>query len=321
MIFLYSSDINYVDISKISIASLFEANSGEKIKIYYIDDRIGEDNKKWLTNLAERNNAEIIFIDAGIIDTSFITKDTYSAAGYYRILISDIIPEDKVIYIDCDTIILNSFHDLWKTDISDYLIAGVKDTVQSFVATSVGLENNSQYINAGILYLNLKKWREENVNAQVRNAFAAFNGKVPHHDQGVINYIAKGRMMYLPVKYNLMSQFLYFKRNELISLYKLKDFYTEEEIIEAKNNPVVVHLISKFYGRPWYLHSGHPYTPLFDEIANKYGIKLNKQDKPLDTHIQIRKKLYEHTPFCVYLLLERLLDFKRWLKFRKLYKA
>lgn len=319
MNFLYSSDIGYVDLSKISIASLLEANKGETVKIYYVEDHIGEDNKKWLTDLVHRFHGEIYYINACEIDTSFVQKTSFSTAGYYRLLVSNIIPEDKIIYLDCDTIVLGSFRELWSVDISEYLVGGVKDTVQNHVAASVGMKDNSFYINSGMMYMNLKKWRNEDVDQQVREVFARYDGKVPHHDQGVINCVANGRILYLPVQYNLMSQYLYFTRKQLMKLFRIRQFYSDNEIQEAKAQPVVIHFLNKFYGRPWHSGSEHPYAGVFDDYIDKYNISLEKQDKPTDRGIAIRKYIYEHFPFALYLFFEYLLDIKRRIVFRQDY--
>lgn len=319
MNFLYASDLGYVNLSKISIASLLEANKGEQVKIYYVEDHIGDENKKWLEDLVSRFHAEIYFINASEIDTSFIQKTPYSTAGYYRLLVSNIIPEDKIIYLDCDTIVLGSFRELWNLDISEYLVGGVKDTVQNYVATSVGMRNNSLYINAGMMYMNLDKWRKEGVDQQIREAFAHYNGKVPHHDQGIINCVANDRILYLPVKYNLMSQYLYFKPQQLRKLFQLDEFYSDQDIAIGKEQPVVVHFLNKFYGRPWNTGSQHPYTGAFDTYIVRYGINLKKNDQPIHRGIAVRKYICEHFPFGLYLLFEFLLDVKRRIAFRREY--
>ena len=70
---------------------------------------------------------------------------------------------DKIIYLDCDSIIADSLEDLDNIDISDYYIAGVQDTVTNFFKTSIGLNKDDRYINAGMLVINLKKWREDKI--------------------------------------------------------------------------------------------------------------------------------------------------------------
>ena len=159
---LYSSDDNYAKISMVSLASMLENNKEmKKIKIYYIDDNISIENKKKIIEIVNLFKREIEFISSDILDTSFIMKTNFSKAGYYRLLISNIILEDKILYIDCDTLILNSLEKLWNINMKNIPIAGVVDTVQNYVATSVGMKNNSSYINSGVMLINLDYWRKK----------------------------------------------------------------------------------------------------------------------------------------------------------------
>ena len=172
MVFLYSSDRNYAKLSMVSIASLLENNQdAENIKIYYINNNIGVDYEEKLNNLVKSFGREIAYIDANKIDTSFIAKTWFSVSGYYRILVTEMIPESKIIYLDCDTVVNGSFKELWNLELDNYLFGGVKDTVQDYVATSVGQANNSFYINSGFLYMNLAKLRNIGFNKRVRDYF------------------------------------------------------------------------------------------------------------------------------------------------------
>lgn len=298
-----------------------ESNSNEEIKIYYVENQIGDDNKAILQNLVNRYGADIFFISADNIDTSFIKKTWFSEAGYYRLLVSKLIPEDKIIYLDCDTLVLGSFSELWKMDLDNFLIGGVVDTVQNYIATTIGMKSNSCYLNSGMLYMNLKRWREEDVDNQVRMMFEKYNGNVPHHDQGVINCIANGKILYLSPRYNLMSQYLYFNRNQLVSLYGFSEFYSEKEIEFAKKYPIVIHFLNKFYGRPWLLGSAHPHAKEFDKCAKRNGITISKGNKDNNKGIALRKYIYEHFPFIMYRWLEKILDVKRRIIFFKNYRV
>ena len=273
MVFLYSSDRNYAPLSIISIYSLLTSNQdADEIKIYYIDNHIGNDYKEKLNSLISSYNRKIVYIDASLIDTSFITKTSFSISGYYRILITNMISEKKIIYLDCDTIIVGSFKKLWSLDLESYTVAGVKDTVQNYVATSIGMASNSFYLNSGFLYLNLEKCRADNFDFKVREYFKKFDGLIPHHDQGIINALANNSILYLTPEYNFQSQYFYFHVDELKQLFKIDDFYSKVDIENAAQSIVVIHFLNKFYGRPWEKNCTHPYLKLFDKIATEAGI-------------------------------------------------
>ena len=189
---LYSSDENYAKYAMVSIASLLENNCDtDEIIIYFIADSLNIETMNKLNEIVNFFHRKIIFIDASDIDISFIRKTDFSPAGYYRLLVSELLAVDKVLYIDSDTIIRKCLEELWTIDIKNYLVAGVKDTLEDFMAEGVGLDDNSSYINSGVMLLNFEMMRKINFNKRVAECFNRFDGYVPHHDQGVINCLAK----------------------------------------------------------------------------------------------------------------------------------
>lgn len=306
----------------VSISSLLENNGdADIIRIYYINNDIGTDYEEKLSQLVHSFNREIMYIDAKKIDTSFITKSWFSVSGYYRILITKIINESKIIYLDCDTVVNGSFVDLWNTSLDGYLFGGVKDTVQNYVATSVGQPNNSFYINSGFLYINLEECRKIDFESKVKDLFAKYGGLIPHYDQGVINALGFGKIMYLSPKYNLTSQYLSYSLQQLRSLFSIKDLYCEDEIKKAVSSPIVIHYLNYFYKRPWEYGCTHPYLYLFEKYNRKYdiGIVLKNNNNSIGT--QFRKVIYRYLPFSIHCLIEKMLDKDRKARFDKTFKT
>lgn len=321
MVFLYSSDRNYAKLSMVSIASLLENNQdAEYLKIYYINNNIGADNEERLNNLVAIFGREIVYIDATKIDTSFIAKTWFSVSGYYRILVTEMIPESKIIYLDCDTVVIGSFKELWNLELNKYLFGGVKDTVQDYVATSVGQANNSFYINSGFLYMNLTELRNIEFNNRVKDYFCQHKGLIPHYDQGVINALGYGKILYLSPRYNFTSQFFTYNVKQLKSLFSISDFYSQQEMNEAKNDIVVIHYLNYFYGRPWKTNCQHPMLKYFDNYAKKYKIDIDKVPEPMAKEKLLRSYIQKYLPFAIHMMVERFLDKKREFFFWKEFK-
>ena len=308
----------------ISICSLLENNKDvDEIKIYLICNSISDATQNQIRQIIEEFKREIVFINKDKIDTSFIKQSDYSYSGYYRLFASEIIKEDKILYLDCDTIVLDSLKSLWEINLDGYILAGVRDTVEDFNASSVGVRDNSKYVNAGVMLFNLKEMREINFTKQVIDCFQLYRGYVPHHDQGVINYVAKDRILYLPIKYNLMSQYLLFNEKQLKRMFNIKTLYSDDEVNLAKTNPVIVHFLNKFYGRPWEEGCENPFKDRFIAYSEKYGINLKlvqRKSNAKNKKIEVRKNIYKHCPFGVFLIIEKILYYHRRRAFRKIYK-
>ena len=304
---IYSSDENYAKICIASIISLLKKNKEEKdLKIYIIDNNIKEETKKEIINIMEKYHRECFFISCNEICKDLQKNNDFPVSSYARLFIQDNIKEDKIIYIDCDTAIRKNLNSLWKEDLGDNLIAGVEDPLPSYLKEAIQMKKDDRYINAGILVINLKKWREIDFKKKVLQYIKEHRNNVIHHDQGIINGLCKGKILYLHPKYNLMPEMIIMNEKQLKKLYKINNFYTERQLEEARKDPYIVHYISKFYNRPWFKECTHPYK----EDFQKY-FKGELKSNPLSNKVKIRKFIFEHFPFYVYCKVENLLDAKR----------
>lgn len=302
---VYSSDDNYCIYMGVSIISLLENNKNfDSINIYIIDNNIDDLNKIKLKRLIEYYKRNIIFIDfekyKKYLNLNMQWK--ISISSYARLFLASMIPSSvkKVLYFDCDTLIVDNLYELWNQDINDFYIGGVCDTVPSYTKQAIGLNDTDFYINAGMLLINLKKWREDNLEKKLLNFIDAHNGNVTHHDQGVINGVIKNKKI-LPLKYNLMTSYLMMSREDIIKFYKVEDsFYSQEQIDEAIKNPVYIHYTPGFTTRPWVKGCKHPYVDLYW----KY-LKLTPWEdfKPIKNnekfHVKMVNWIYLNLPFNV----------------------
>ena len=100
---------------------------------------------------------------------------------------------DKVLYLDVDTIIVQNIDELWDIDLSDYYLAAVPEPLKTKVY--------GQYVNAGVMMLNLKKLREDGTAQKIIDLMYA--QKMDFPDQDAINKICKWRMYELHTDYNV----------------------------------------------------------------------------------------------------------------------
>ena len=97
-----------------------------------------------------------------------------------------------------------------------------------------------QYVNAGMLVMNLKQIRKDNMTLK----FLELSKKnYTSQDQDVLNVACYGKIITLPPKFNAMI----YRLKENSSL--LRDLYKEEDIIEANNSPYIIHYAGK--EKPW----------------------------------------------------------------------
>ena len=168
--------------------------------------------------------------------------------------------------------------------------------------------------------MNLAKLRNIGFNKRVRDYFCKYNGLIPHYDQGVVNALGYGNILYLSPRYNFTSQFFTYNVKQLKSLFSISDFYSQQEMNEAKNDIVVIHYLNYFYGRPWKTNCQHPMLKYFDDYAKKYKIDIDKVPEPMAKEKLLRSYIQKYLPFVVHMMIERLLDKKREYFFWKTFK-
>lgn len=313
MVVLYSTDENYSKICYSSLHSLLENNKDvDNIDIYIIDNNLGNLAKKNFERIASKYNRNIKFISCEKVCNKLIKNNDYPISSYARLFIQNEIDSDKVIYIDCDTIVNKNIEGLWNIKLGSNLIGGVIDPLPGYLKTVINLKKDDYYINAGVLLINLKLWRKEDFAKKVIDFIGENNFNVVHHDQGIINYLCKNKIKIISPCYNLMPELIYMNSNKIKKLYRMNDFYDEGELTKARKSPYIIHYISKFYNRPWYRECTHPYKDIFIKYYEGAGGALDK--KPLSNGNRIRKVLYEKFPFGVFLLVERILDIRRQYK-------
>ena len=311
----YSTDNNYVKYLGISMISLLENNRNLEINIYIIDNGINDKNKELLNNIAKNYNAKITYLDFKALTKNLKTDNTYPVSSYGRIFLS-VLNLDKIIYLDCDSIIADSLEDLDNIDISDYYIAGVQDTVTNFFKTSIGLNKDDRYINAGMLVINLKKWREDKIEEKCLQYIDKCKGSVPHHDQGTINAICSSKMLILHPKYNLMTP-MFYKAEQNKKLYDMKEYYEQKELDEAIQNPVFIHYTNGFFNRPWNADCTHPLKNIFLKYMNMSPWKGQIEENKLNKNAQIMKKLHKILPFNIYCIFSKIIMKRKERKWKK----
>jgi lipopolysaccharide biosynthesis glycosyltransferase len=290
----FSSDNNYVAHLGVAIISLLENNRKLNIiNIHVLDNNISFENKERLKEIVS-NKASIYFYELsellGKLDKQYNIPKTISISAYARLFLSDILDENisKILYVDCDALFMDSLEKLWSIDISQNSVAGVLDHVGIQNKLKIGLKKDDYYINSGFLLINLEKWRKTNALKQMLYFIESKNGNVIHHDQGVINACFEDDILILPPHYNVMTSFFDFRDVESIKhYYGITNYYSQNDINEAKKNPVFVHFTPSFSKRPWVVGCKHPLKGIYKEYLLKTPFKNNGLQKD-DRSFKIR---------------------------------
>ena len=179
-------------------------------------------------------------------------KPKLTVASFYRMISGNLIKKiDKVIYRDGDTIIYSDLNDMFNLNIRNLYFKGIREIVIDNY--EVGM-NKSKYICAGVMLMNLKLIRNEDAFSKFKNYYYKYYNKGRYYgDQHIINDLFRDKIGYLPPKFGM-----WFIDSKDIENYKKLNpiIYSEKELLESINNPVIRHIWGKtkegfLYDKPW----------------------------------------------------------------------
>ena len=276
-VFYFSSDL-YASVAAVSMISLLENNkSFEAIHFFVADDGIKDETKKKLVSMVSEYGADITFIplpDPSIL-LNYPFKNRYQIGhSYPRMCLTKLLPNniDRVLVLDSDTLILGDLGELWNIDMKDNILAGVVDCMNlKAYGKQFKLTDGQLYCNAGVFLVDMRKWREQNIEAVITQAIKKKNGNVFFFEQTLMNYSCRGKILKLHPKYNAYTLLYAFKYENLLLWRKPTVFYDKKMVREAIHNPIIIHFTRNFYmkSHPWKEGSEHPLTNVYRSYMKK----------------------------------------------------
>ncbi|WP_293727937.1 glycosyltransferase family 8 protein [uncultured Phascolarctobacterium sp.] len=208
-----ATDKNYAQHATVAMTSvLCNTARPEAVHFFVIDDGIDEANKAKMRQSVAQFSAQIDFVcaDTQAFSNVFVSGNLTRAA-YLRLDIPNIVPEaiKKVIYLDCDLLVLADIAELWRFDMQSKPLAAAEDFgilsskgKCAEKAKNLGWQPQYSYFNSGVLLMDLQQWRQENISAKLVQLIA--EKKFRHHDQDALNYLFMNRWAALPLRWNVI---------------------------------------------------------------------------------------------------------------------
>lgn len=273
----------------VSIASL-RCNTQEfkHVHIYVIDSGINERNKTRIESIVNKVESFSITWLKSIDITKELSLDVSidrgSVAQYARLFISRLVPAsvERILYLDCDVLIVRPIMDLWKMGLDNNIIGGLLDAFGEKYRRNLGLKQNSAMFNSGVMLIDVNQWRSKNIEKKLLRFIVSHHGVVQQGDQGVLNAVLSNSLKAMDPRYNAVTIMFDFTYLELLTYRKPVNYYSEDEIEKAVKAPVIIHFTSSFLSnRPWEIGCNHPYVDVWLSYRNMTPWKNNtlRKDK------------------------------------------
>ena len=160
---VYACDDNYVKLTAVSAVSLLKHNTGAEIIL--VGCRLKADAIETIKSRVEKFGGTFRYVDVStkIDKLQAMGACSYvSYAVYSRIFIGELLPDlhGKVLYLDCDTLIVDSIAEIFDTDLHGNPLALAPDAAHPAYKRVISLPENKPYFNTGVTLIDLDEWRK-----------------------------------------------------------------------------------------------------------------------------------------------------------------
>lgn len=227
------------------------ANRGEgELRIHYLHGpSFPERSAELIRGMVEAREASISFLSipdervAGLPEMDFVTS-----AMWYRIFLPELLGGvDRVLYLDVDTIAVDSIEPLWRIDLAGSHVAAVTNVfyMRSHAerATQLGIEP-ADYFNSGVVLMNLDLMRRDDSSTALLDYATDHASELAWPDQDALNVVlGKGRIRLHP-RWNCMNSVLQFPwAGEVLGAGAVE---------EARARPAIRHFEGPTINKPWH---------------------------------------------------------------------
>ena len=287
----YACDDNYAALTAISAVSLLKHNPCAEIIL--VGCRLKPESIEIVQSRVARFNGSFRYVDVSkkIDELQSRGISSYvSYAVYSRIFIGELLPDisGKVLYLDCDTLIVDSIAEIFNIDLKGNPIALAPDAIHPAYKRVISLSDDKPYYNTGVALIDLDQWRGRRCTERLMDEIRSPHGKNPLGDQDIIVRVLNDEITELDRRWNFLSQYILFGRKE---------------------KPAIYHFSGNTLGRPWFTSSKHPLREKYRLAAAEADLpQIAEQTKKLPIEYKIQHWLYKLLPKALFMPISSLMQ-------------
>jgi lipopolysaccharide biosynthesis glycosyltransferase len=173
----------------------------------------------------------------------------FTGAMWFRIFLPELLPDvDRILYLDVDTVAVDSLKPLAEIALDGYFLAAVTNVFQRehlHRPASLGLSGPESYFNSGVLLMNLDEMRDHGCTSALAEFAASRGPQLEWPDQDALNVVLGERRLPLHPRWNFMNSMRFPWSAEVFS---------EGQLEEARRRPAIRHFEGPGDNKPWHLY-------------------------------------------------------------------
>lgn len=209
----FSVDDRYIPYLDVAVSSLIaNASKVYTYRIVVLNTGLTEENVAKVKQ-NERPGFTIDFVDISQrvehIRSYFRNVYHFSIVTYYRLFIASLFPQyDKIVYLDCDLVVLGDISKLYHIELGENILGAVSDQYvrhteefRLYAEKAIGV-NPDTYFNAGVLVISLDRFRKNDIEKQFIRLITEHDFDLLDPDQAYLNHLCFGKTLLLPNGWN-----------------------------------------------------------------------------------------------------------------------
>lgn len=283
-------DDNFYDPFCALLQSIIEHHNPGEVHVHAISP-INQEKKNRILNYARKHlNMDFHEINETPL-TEFITWGRWTTSVYYRVFFPSILKDtaERLIYLDCDTIVVNNLNPLFNIDLQSNIVGAVYDNYVK-EQKEIGIEEGN-YFNSGVILIDVKKWNEQGISEKTADYLIKYPEKIKFVDQCALNAVLRGHWLALSSEYN----FLYSYLPENFPSKKLKQFIKDKVVIhftlQRPWNLTCRNIMRRYYKKYLYrspIRSGKAFYQDFSQKNSLIFLKIRLLEFYFNSSVLIR---------------------------------
>ena len=262
----------YAEKVAVLISSILFNNKREFFHFYLLSSDLTPESIRKLEKIShayKNYTLHSVWVDKNIFNDLKLNIPHITVETYFRYVIADLIPNvDKILYLDADTVIAGNIAKLYNIDLGKNYLAGCKDKFVAKEAEYAQLFNPKGYINAGVLLINTKIFRENHLSQKLIKKTIDLQDKTKYLDQDILNAVCSNHILIMDSIYN----------------FAIENIFTEKK---NRKKAVVIHYTGP--QKPW--NHEVPMGKIWQEHQNILKKILKTKNKLLLKFYLIFKKM------------------------------
>jgi lipopolysaccharide biosynthesis glycosyltransferase len=185
---------------------------GRRLDAWIVDDGLGDDLRRRISESLP-DNANVQWLAPSRSDFDGVPLiGGMPITTYDKVTIAELLPHHvrKVIWLDCDMLVLADLTELWEYPLGNVHVLAVTDALVGTVSSrfgitryaELGLDGSKPYFNAGMLVIDPAKWRDSRVASEAIKYLKTFRKSVFFWDQEALNVVLAGKWAEIDSRWN-----------------------------------------------------------------------------------------------------------------------